>query len=110
NIRFLTYNYLITFHPETLSDLPVAKQFQELLHTLDMQEESFFIFTKANADTNGRVINRMIDDYVAKHPEKSVAFVSMGQLRYLSAMKYCTAVVGNSSSGIIEAPSFHKPA
>jgi len=109
-IRFLTYNYLITFHPETLSDLPVEKQFQELLDALDTQAESFFIFTKANADTSGRVINKMIDDYVTKHPQNSIAFVSMGQLRYLSAMKHCTAVVGNSSSGIIETPSFNKPA
>lgn len=110
NIRFLKYNYLITFHPETLSDLSVEVQFMELLNALDAQKDSFFIFTKANADTNGRVINKMIDDYVVRHPKKSIAFVSMGQLRYLSAMKHCTAVVGNSSSGIIEAPLFHKPA
>ena len=108
-IRFLKYNYLITFHPETLSNLPVEVQFQELLDALDTQQDSFFIFTKANADTSGRVINKMIDEYVATYPGKSIAFASMGQLRYLSAMKHCTAVVGNSSSGIIEAPSFHKP-
>lgn len=108
-LQFLKHNYLITFHPETLSNISVAQQFQELLDALESQKESLFIFTKANADTNGRVINKMIDDYVMNHPEKAVAFVSMGQLRYLSAMKHCTAVVGNSSSGIIEAPSFNKP-
>jgi GDP/UDP-N,N'-diacetylbacillosamine 2-epimerase (hydrolysing) len=109
DIKFLKYTYLITFHPETLSDLSVELQFQELLNSLDKEEDSFFIFTKANADTNGRIINKMIDLYVAKHTNKSVAFTSMGQLRYLSAMKHCTAVVGNSSSGIIEASSFQKP-
>nr|WP_294900886.1 UDP-N-acetylglucosamine 2-epimerase [uncultured Pedobacter sp.] len=109
DFQFLKYNYLITFHPETLEDIPVADQFVQLLSALDQQKESLFIFTKANADTNGRTINKMIDNYVSTHPESSVAFTSMGQLRYLSTMKHCTAVVGNSSSGIIEAPSFHKP-
>jgi UDP-hydrolysing UDP-N-acetyl-D-glucosamine 2-epimerase len=110
DIQFLKYTYLVTFHPETLAESPVELQFQELLNAVDKQEDSFFIFTKANADTNGRVINKMIDAYGSKNPEKAVAYISMGQLRYLSAMKYCTAVVGNSSSGIIEAPSFNKPA
>jgi GDP/UDP-N,N'-diacetylbacillosamine 2-epimerase (hydrolysing) len=109
DIKFLKYTYLITFHPETLSDLSVELQFQELLNSLDNEEDSFFIFTKANADTNGRIINKMIDLYVATNTNKSVAFTSMGQLCYLSAMKHCTAVVGNSSSGIIEASSFQKP-
>jgi len=109
NIKFLNYNYLVTFHPETLADVPVEEQFNELLVALDKQKDSFFIFTKANADTNGSVINKMIDKYVSTYPNKAVVYASMGQLRYLSAMKYCTAVVGNSSSGIIEAPSFNKP-
>jgi GDP/UDP-N,N'-diacetylbacillosamine 2-epimerase (hydrolysing) len=108
-IKFLEYNYLITLHPETLSCLSVEIQFQELLNALDTQENSFFIFTKANADTSGRVINKMIDDYVNNHTQNAIAFNYMGQLRYLSAMKHCTAVIGNSSSGIIEAPSFNKP-
>ncbi len=107
--KFLKYTYLITFHPETLADSPVDIQLKELLNALDKQENSFFIFTKANADTNGRVINKMIDAYVNKNSKKAVAYNSLGQLRYLSAMKHCSAVVGNSSSGIIEAPSFNKP-
>lgn len=109
NIHFLKYNYLITFHPETLEETPVEQQFDELLKALEKQKDSFFIFTKANADTNSRVINKMIDAYVSKNQYKAVAYTSMGQLRYLSAMRQCTAVVGNSSSGIIEAPSFNKP-
>jgi GDP/UDP-N,N'-diacetylbacillosamine 2-epimerase (hydrolysing) len=70
-----------------------------------MQTDSFFIFTKANADTNGRIINQMMEAYVKKNPEKSALFASLGSLRYLSVMKQVTAVVGNSSSGILEAPS-----
>ncbi len=108
-VNFLKYNYLVTFHPETLANIAVEKQFEELLNAVDKQEDSYFIFTKANADTNGRLINRMIDAYVNKNSQKAVAYTSMGQLKYLSAMKNCTAVVGNSSSGIIEAPSFQKP-
>lgn len=109
NIKFLKYNYLITFHPETLGLESVESQFKELLDALDTQTDSFFIFTKANADTDGRIINKMIDEYVGKNPQTSVAYTSMGQLRYLSAMSHCTGVVGNSSSGIIEASSFNKP-
>ena len=67
------------------------------------------IFTKANADTDGRVINRLIDEYAEKQPERCLAVTSLGVHRYLSAMKYATAVIGNSSSGIIEAPSFKIP-
>ena len=108
-INFKKYNYLVTFHPETLSNRSVESQFQMLLDAIDLQENSFFIFTHANADTDGRLINQMINDYVAKYPDRATAYTSMGQLRYLSAMKYTTAVVGNSSSGIIEAASFRVP-
>lgn len=103
------YNYLVTFHPSTLDHEPAEVQFQRLLNVIDQQNDSLFIFTKANADTNGRIINMMIDDYVKANVDKSMAYTSMGQLFYLSALKYSTAVVGNSSSGIIEAPFFNVP-
>jgi GDP/UDP-N,N'-diacetylbacillosamine 2-epimerase (hydrolysing) len=77
-----------------------------LLKTLDDQTDMCFIFTKANADTDGRIINNMIEDYVSKNSHKAIAFTSLGQLRYLSAIKYMDGVIGNSSSGLIEAPSF----
>ncbi len=67
------------------------------------------IFTGANADPDGRVINRMIEDYVKKNADRCAAFASLGQLRYLSALQFCDLVMGNSSSGIIEAPSFGIP-
>ena len=105
NIRFKKYNYLVGFHPETLSKQSVKEQFEELLKAIDKQNDSFFIFTKANADTNGRIINQMMERYVQENPDRAVLFTSLGSLRYLSVMKVATAVVGNSSSGILEAPS-----
>ena len=103
---FNKHNLLITFHPVTLEDNTSKEQFQNLLEVLDELNETNIIFTKANAVTYGRIINRMIDEYVAKNYQKAIAFTTMGQLRYLSAMQFVDAVVGNSSSGIIEAPSF----
>lgn len=104
-VKFKKYNYQVTFHPETLGNLSSAEQFQNLLNVVEKQEDSFFIFTKANADTDGRIINQMIDDFVNKHPNIAKAFSSLGTLRFLSVVKVCDAIVGNSSSGILEAPS-----
>jgi GDP/UDP-N,N'-diacetylbacillosamine 2-epimerase (hydrolysing) len=99
-------NILVTFHPVTLENATAKEQFQELLDAIDELEETNIIFTKANSDTDGRIINQMIDKYVAKNSDKSVGFASLGQLRYLSALQYVDAMVGNSSSGLAEAPSF----
>ena len=99
-------NILVTFHPVTLENATAKEQFQELLDAIDELESTNIIFTKANSDIDGRVINQMIDEYVAKNAYKSIAFISLGQLRYLSALQYIDAVVGNSSSGLLEAPSF----
>ena len=67
------------------------------------------MFTYTNADTEGRVINAMIDKYVDENPKTSIAFSSLGQLKYISCLKYIGAIVGNSSSGIIETPTFKTP-
>ncbi|MBE7411815.1 MAG: UDP-N-acetylglucosamine 2-epimerase [Leptospiraceae bacterium] len=99
-------NLLVTFHPVTLEASTSEKQFSELLRALDNLTETHIIFTKANSDTDGRIINQMIDDYVNQNSYKSTAFTSLGQLRYLSALQFVDAVVGNSSSGLAEAPSF----
>ena len=99
-------NILVTFHPVTLENSTAKEQFQQLLDAIDELEDTNIIFTKANSDTDGRVINQMIDDYVTKNSNKSIVFTSLGQLRYLSALQYVDAVVGNSSSGLAEAPSF----
>jgi len=101
-------NVLVTFHPVTLENAKSEKQFKALLDSLDLFPDLKIIFTKPNADTDGRIIIEMIDKYVEKNKERSVTFVSLGQLRYLSCLKYVDTVIGNSSSGIIEVPSFKK--
>lgn len=100
---------LITFHPVTLEDDTSKKQFKDLLNVLDRFPNLKLIFTKANSDTNGRIINYMIDEYVNENKNRAISFTSMGQLRYLSAMRYSDIVIGNSSSGIIETPTFKVP-
>lgn len=100
---------LVTFHPVTLEDNTSQKQFENLLEALDRFQEYHIVFTKANADTNGRIINQKIDWYVQQNNNRAVAYESLGMIRYLSALKYCEMVIGNSSSGIMEAPSFHIP-
>ncbi len=99
-------NILVTFHPVTLEKSTAKEQFQNLLNVIDTLEDTNIIFTKANSDTDGRVINSMIDAYVQNNSHKSVDFTSLGQLRYLSALQYVDAMVGNSSSGLLEAPTF----
>ena len=108
DFRLAKKNILITFHPATLENSSVREQFNELLNALDELEETNFIFTKANSDTDGDVINKMIDEYVSENPQKAVAFASLGQLRYLSAIKFVDIVLGNSSSALLEVPSFKK--
>lgn len=100
---------IVTFHPVTLDNESAEYQFGELLSSFDEFPELKLIFTKANADADGRIINQMIDAFVQKNPERACAFVSLGQLRYLSALKHVTMVIGNSSSGLLEAPSFGIP-
>jgi GDP/UDP-N,N'-diacetylbacillosamine 2-epimerase (hydrolysing) len=107
--RFGKRTLLVTFHPVTLERNTSREQFKNLLDAFDEMEDLKIIFTKANSDTDGRMINRMIDEYCKNNEEKALGFTSLGQLRYLSAMKYVDAVVGNSSSGIIEAPTFKVP-
>ncbi len=99
-------NLLVTYHPVTLEQETAEEQFGNLLKVLSELEETHLLFTKANADTNGRIINSMIDDYVSSHRDHAIAYTSLGQLRYLSTMQFVDAVVGNSSSGLLEAPSF----
>lgn len=100
---------LVTFHPVTLEDSTSSDQFENLLSALNAFPNLRVLFTKANSDTNGRVINNMIDSYVSQNPDRAIAFYSLGLKRYLSAMNYTDLVIGNSSSGILEAPAFFKP-
>ncbi len=97
---------LITFHPVTLEQNTSAQQMRELLAALKQQEKTQLIFTMPNADTEGRALFTIIEEFVQKNQARAKAFTSLGQLRYLSCLKHVDAVVGNSSSGLAEAPSF----
>lgn len=101
--------FLVTYHPVTLSLGTVKKEVQALFDALEEFPSYKIIFTKPNSDTGGRIICQMLDDYVSKHRERAFAITSLGQKRYLSALYLCDAVIGNSSSGIAEAPLFRKP-
>lgn len=100
---------MVTFHPVTLENNTAGEQFENLLSALEQYKEYHIIFTKANADTEGRVINQKIDQYVKQNISRASAYASLGMQRYLSTLKYCEMVIGNSSSGIMEAPSFQVP-
>ncbi|MHB1484515.1 MAG: UDP-N-acetylglucosamine 2-epimerase [Saccharofermentanales bacterium] len=99
---------VVTFHPVTLEQNNAAEQFQALIDVCASRKDLKFIFTKANADANGRIINTMIDRYVKEH-NNAIEFASLGSIRFLSAVKYCALAIGNSSSGLIEVPSFGVP-
>lgn len=89
----------------TLEDSSAKEQFQLLLDCLDELTDTHIIFTKTNSDTDGRIINQMIN-YVSENNHKTVGYTSLGQLRYLSALQFMDALIGNSSSGLSEVPSF----
>ena len=101
-------NILVTFHPQTIEKKSASKQFSQILNALDSLKDTHFIFTGANADNGGKIINEMAQSYCFKNPEKAIFAISLGQLRYLSAIKHADIVLGNSSSGICEAPSLKK--
>lgn len=107
--RFREKNFLVTYHPETRDTIPVAERFQELLTALrDLDEDVGILFTRPNADSNGLVISRMTDKFVAARPHAH-AIASLGQPGYFSALALFDMVIGNSSSGLYEAPSFGIP-
>ncbi len=101
-------NLLVTFHPVTLENQSSKRHIEELLFAVNKIEDTSIIFTMPNADTDGRIIFEMIEKFVEKKSNLK-AFKSLGQLKYLSCLKYVDAVIGNSSSGIIEVPTFKKP-
>ncbi|TWO27213.1 UDP-N-acetylglucosamine 2-epimerase [Campylobacter insulaenigrae] len=109
NIKFKENIYLITYHPQTINKKSIKKEINALLNFLDTIENVSLIFTKANADENGFLINEMIQSYCEKKSFKARLFDNLGSLRYLSLMKICKAVIGNSSSGICESPFLRVP-
>ena len=107
NIKFLKKNLLITFHPVTLEDKSSLKQISELLDALSNLQSTSLIFTMPNADGDSQVIFEKIEDYVSCN-KNAYVFISLVQVRYLSCLAQVDAIVGNSSSGLHEAPSFRK--
>jgi GDP/UDP-N,N'-diacetylbacillosamine 2-epimerase (hydrolysing) len=96
---------LITFHPVTAGDAPSAGELVELLAALDALQGVRLVFTMPNADPGHRALAGLVEKFVAQHPHAR-AYTSLGYIRYLSCMKYVDGVVGNTSSGLTEAPSF----
>ncbi len=98
---------LATFHPVTMETVSQTDQFRALLEALEEQTTYKVLFTRPNADTNRNQLNVLLNDFAKKYPQRVKVVDSLGVLTYLSAMKYSVCVIGNSSSGIIEAPSMH---
>jgi GDP/UDP-N,N'-diacetylbacillosamine 2-epimerase (hydrolysing) len=105
-IKFGKKNLLITYHPVTLENKTSQQDFKSLLDVLSKIKDIYLIFTMPNSDSDGRVIKKMINDFVFNQSERSISFTSMGSLNYLSTLQYVDGVVGNSSSGLAEAPTF----
>lgn len=100
---------LVTYHPVTLEKDTAEIQMSEILKALLEFQDIYWIFTFPNADTGGRIIIKMINDFVKNYPDKGRAYTSLGQVKYLSLLKHAALMVGNSSSGLIETPSFELP-
>ena len=100
---------LVTFHPATMDPIPVEERCEALLQALDGFIGSHVIFTYPNNDPQGEVIIRMIRDYESRNPGRVAVVPSLGRRRYLSALHFVSAVVGNSSSGIVEVPTMRIP-
>ncbi len=105
NLKLSKPSFLVTFHPETHSESS-NKDFMELLKAFNELGNVQIIFTLPNADSGGRELVKLINEFVSKSKNRAYAFTNLGQLKYLSLMKYVDGVIGNSSSGIIETPSF----
>lgn len=108
NWKFGSKSALFTYHPVTLDKSDINHDIEKIFDAL-VSTDLNILFTYANADDNGRVINQKIEEFCQVNPAKYKVVKSLGQLRYLSAMKYVDLLIGNTSSGIIEAASFQKP-
>ena len=106
-INFLNKSLAITFHPETATIDSSETQIVELLNALARVKDTALIFTSTNADADNSIIKESVRRFVAKN-KNSYYFESLGQTRYLSILKYVDGVIGNSSSGLTEVPSFKK--
>ena len=101
--------FLVTYHPVTVESARRSDSLQNLFNALDAFPDYRVLITKSNSDAGGREINRRLDAYAVERKKRVSCHVSLGQLRYLSAMKHAAAIVGNSSSGLLEAPMLKTP-
>ena len=108
-IKFKKKNIIVTYHPETVIKSSPVKDFNEVLKAINKFKDINFIFTKSNSDLQAIKINKMIDLHVKKNKKNCYSFESMGQSNFLSTLKIADCILGNSSSGILEAPSLKKP-
>jgi len=108
DFRFHPRNFLVTFHPVTLSGKTSISHLDCLLSALDTLQDTGIIFTLPNSDIYGRALIEKINNFCSNHPNAK-SFASLGQLRYLSCVSHVDAVIGNSSSGLLEVPCFKKP-
>jgi len=109
NFKIDKKTILVTYHPVTLGNHTAEQDIKELMNALNLRLEIRVIFTMPNSDTGSQFIVDAINCFVKDNPKRSVAYKSLGVLRYLSVMKEVGAVVGNSSSGLVEVPSFGIP-
>jgi UDP-hydrolysing UDP-N-acetyl-D-glucosamine 2-epimerase len=109
NFRIDKKTFLATYHPATLSIRNIEDEMIDFLSVLEEKKDIRIIFTMPNSDEGNSIIRNQINQFVVKHNKRSIAFSSLGNLKYLSVMKYVAAVIGNSSSGLVEAPLFGIP-
>ena len=108
NWSFGTSSVLFTYHSETLRQQDLHDDMRRIFRVLEASD-LHVLFTYANSDAGGGTINRMIEAFCRSNPTKYKVVKNLGQHRYLSVMQHVDFIMGNSSSGIIEAASFHKP-
>ena len=106
NFKFGQKNLLVTFHPVTLEKGTCSNQMDELLKAIESQDKTNVIFTLPNSDNEGRIIFSKIKNFCEKDSSRYSYYTSLGQLNYFSCLKYVDGVIGNSSSGLLEVPSF----
>lgn len=109
NFKLDENTILVTYHPVTLGEHTAEKDIKEFIAALEERKDLRVFFTMPNSDTGSQAIVDAINDFVTNNPNRSIAYKSLGIKRYLSVMKYAGAVVGNSSSGLLEVPSFGIP-
>ena len=108
NFKFGENNLLVTYHPETIKGNDTIKDFKNILQALEKIKNTKIIFTEANFDLKGNMINSIINNFVKKDKINRISFKSMGNKNYFSVIRYVDAVIGNSSSGLLEVPSLKK--